>query len=115
MDSLREVLADLSDGPFADLLESDDAYLVVMDVPGATRATTTVEYENGRLRVDASRSKDVPSEFRFVREDRSIFMDTDLPVPPDASGSEASATIDSGVLEIRLPKTHAAGHEIAIE
>lgn len=115
MDSLREVLSGLSDGPFADLLESDDAYLVVLDVPGATKETTTVEYDDGRLRVEASRRKDVPVEFRFVREDRAMFIDTELPVPPDANGSDATATLENGVLEIRLPKTDAAGREITIE
>jgi len=115
MPTLRESLAGLSGGAFADLLESDDAYLVVMDLPGATADTTEIRVEDGRIEIEARREKDVPIEFRYEREDRPVFVDADVPVPPDAVGSEATASIDRGVLELRLPKADDAGREIPIE
>lgn len=115
MSTLREALASLSGAAFADLLESEDAYLVVIDLPGATAEAADVRFEDGRLRVEARREKDVPIDFRYVTEDRPVFLDIELPVPPDGAGSEASAAIEDGVLELRIPKAGDVGREIPIE
>jgi HSP20 family molecular chaperone IbpA len=114
MSTLRETLASLSGAAFADLLESDDAYLVVIDLPGATAETTDVRVESGRVTVETHRRKDVPSAFRYEREERPVILDAELPVPPDATGEDASASIDRGVLELRLPKA-TGGREIPVE
>ncbi len=111
MSALRDALRDLPDAVFADLLESEDAYLVVVDLPGASAETVDARVDNGRLRIEAQREKDLPPEFRYVREDRSLFLDAELPLPPDATGKDAEATMKRGVLELRLPKTSAAGDE----
>lgn len=108
MSALREALRDLPDAVFADVLESDEAYLLVMDLPGVNADTLDVSVEGGRLVVEGQRAKDVPREFSFVREDRSVFLDAELPMPPDATGQGAEGTVDRGVLELRLPKATAA-------
>jgi len=108
MSALREALRDLPDAVFADLLESEDAYLVVIDLPGVTPETVEAAVEGSRLRIEARREKDVPAEFRYHSEDRSLFLDVDLPIPPDATGTDADASMDRGVLELRLPKESAA-------
>jgi HSP20 family molecular chaperone IbpA len=105
MSALREALRDLPDAVFADLLESEEAYMVVVDLPGATANTVDARVEDGRLRIEAQRRKDLPTEFRYVREDRSLFLDAELPLPPDATGDGAEGTMRRGVLELRLPKT----------
>lgn len=114
MSSLREALAALPGAAFADLLESDDAYLVLIDLPGATAETTDVRVEDGVAYVEAQRSKSTPEGFRYVREKRQLFVDAELPLPPDAVGEEASASIDAGVLELVIPKRE-GGDGITIE
>lgn len=104
MRSLRDALADLPDAVFADLLESDDAYMLILDLPGATESTTELSVTDGRLSIEARREKDVPPEFRYRRENRSLFLDTELPLPPDATGTDAEASMERGTLEVRLPK-----------
>ena len=108
MNALRDALRELPEAVFADLLESDDAYLLVLDVPGVTPETVEVSAASGRLHVEARRAKDLPSEFRYVEEERPLFLDADLPLAPDATGSGAEASLDRGVLEVRLPKQSAA-------
>ena len=108
MSALRDALRELPDAVFADLLDSEEAYLLVIDVPGVTEDTVDIEIQNGRLVIEARREKDVPMEFSYVREERSLFLDADLPLPPDATGAGASAAVDRGVLEVRLPKQDAA-------
>lgn len=108
MSALRDALGELPDAVFADLLESGDAYLLVIDLPGVTADTMEIDVRNGRLQIEARREKDVPIEFEYLTEDRSTFLDADLPLPPDATGAGAEATMDRGVLEIHLPKQEAA-------
>ncbi|MEF8826754.1 MAG: Hsp20/alpha crystallin family protein [Halapricum sp.] len=104
MSALRDALQELPDAVFADLLESDDAYLLVVDLPGATADTVDAHVEGGRLVVEARREKDLPTEFEYLREERALFLDVELPLPPDVSGDGAEGTVENGVLELRLPK-----------
>jgi Molecular chaperone (small heat shock protein) len=104
MSALRDALRDLPDAVFADLLESDDGYVLVVDLPGATAETTEVLVEDGRIDIEGRREKAVPEGFEYVREDRPLFLDAGLPLPTDADGAGADAEIDRGVLEISLPK-----------
>jgi HSP20 family molecular chaperone IbpA len=107
MSALREALQDLPETVFADLLESDDAYLLVIDLPGATADTVDVEVAAGRLEIEARREKTLPTEFRYVTEDRALFLDAQLPLPPDATGAEAEGRMERGVLELTIPKAGA--------
>ena len=104
MSALRDALRDLPDAVFADLLESDDGYVLVVDLPGATAETTEVLVEDGRIEIEGRREKAVPDGFEYVREDRPLFLDAELPLPNDADGAGADAEIDRGVLEISVPK-----------
>ena len=108
MSALRDALRDLPEAVFADVLESDDAYLLVIDVPGVTAETVEASVEGSKLRVEARREKDVPVEFDYVEEERSLFLDVELPLPPDVSGAEATGTIERGALELELPKAASA-------
>ena len=104
MSVLREAIRDLPDAVFADLLESDDGYVLVVDLPGASPKTTEVLAEDGRIVIEGRREKGVPDGFRYVREDRPLFLDAELPLPSDADGSGADAEMDRGVLEVTIPK-----------
>lgn len=116
MSALREAIRELPGGAFADLLVSDDAYLLVVDLPGAVAGTTTITAKEGRLHIEARREKDVPDEFSYRREDRPLFLDVDLPLPRDATGGEARAKMDRGILELTLPKRATAeSTDITIE
>ncbi len=111
MSALRDALRELPDAVFADLLESKEEYLLVLDMPGVTEETIDIDVTNGRLQIEARREKDVPIEFDYLSEDRPLFLDAELPLPPDATGSGAEATVSRGVLEITLPKQMAAPEE----
>jgi HSP20 family molecular chaperone IbpA len=108
MSALRDALRELPEPVYADLLESDEAYMLVVDLPGATAETVDARVERGRLVVEARRQKDLPVEFEYVEEDRALFLDAELPLPPDATGSGAEGTVDDGVLQLRIPKQEAA-------
>ncbi|QDX40644.1 Hsp20/alpha crystallin family protein [Salarchaeum sp. JOR-1] len=114
MTGFRDALRELPDAVSVDLHESEDAYRIVIDVPGATVDTTDVRVEDGVLRVEARREKDAPAGFSYHREDRALFLDVELPLPPDATDGDAAASLDDGVLTVTLPKA-GRGRKIEIE
>lgn len=112
---LREALGDLPETVFADMLESEEAYLLVLDLPGVTADTVDVTVRDGRLAVEARREKSVPTSFRYLTEERSLFLDAELPLPPDATGADAEGEVERGVLTLRLPKSvEESGEEIPV-
>jgi len=115
MQPIREALRNLPEAVFADLLESPDAYLLVLDLPGVPKADVEIDAYEHRLEIRARREKAVPEGFEYRSEERSLFLDAVVPAPMDADPTEAEATIDNGVLEIRLPRTERTGREIPIE
>lgn len=106
---LREALGELPETVFADLLESEDGYLLVIDLPGTTAETVEVTVDEGRLAIEARREKSFADAFEYVAEERVLFLEAELPLPPDATGADAAGHIDRGVLTLKLPKSDAAG------
>ncbi|MHB9285455.1 Hsp20/alpha crystallin family protein [Halobacteriales archaeon Cl-PHB] len=116
MSPLDEALRGLPDPVFGDLLESDEAYLLVLDLPGATAESIDASVAGGMLQLEVQRRKDVDPAFDYVREDRSVFLDVEVPLPPDATGAGGEGRVHRGVLELELPKRSAtAGAAIPIE
>ena len=115
MQPMRKALRNLPDAVFADLMESSDAYLLVIDLPGTTREDVRIEARRRRLEIEASRQKSVPDGFSYRSEERPLFLDATIPVPMDAVPGEASATMEHGVLEIHVPKTSHTVRNVPIE
>ncbi|RBI63649.1 Hsp20/alpha crystallin family protein [halophilic archaeon] len=95
----------------ADLLESDDAYLVVFDAPGATGSDVQVRFADGAVLVRLDRFREFHEGFGMVFPGRGMSLDGRVELPPDAEvdANAASATLtDSGTLEVRVPKQERA-------
>ena len=90
-----------------DLLEGDDAYLVVFDAPGATSQDVQVRFEDGSVtvRIDRFRGFHEGFEMRFPGRGLSLDGRADLPPDADVEADEATATLtDGGTLQVRIPK-----------
>ena len=105
--ALRDALRDLPEAVFADLLESEGAYLLQIDLPGATTETVDVSATPDRIQIEARRTKTVPDGFQYISEQRSLFLDVELPVPHRASATEMQASMERGVLTLQIPKRSA--------
>lgn len=115
MSAVGDALDMLPEAVFADVLEHETAYLYVVDVPGASAEAVDVNAESGRVRVEARREKSVPAGFSYVSEERSLFLDAELPVPPDGDPHGATGSVERGVVEIRVPKSSDEGTTIPVE
>lgn len=105
MSALGDALRDLPDPVFADVLESDEAYLLVLDLPGVDGDDLEVSTGGGTVSISATREVDVPDGFEPTDRRRSSSLEFHLPLPPDAASEGAEGSIDRGVLELTLPKT----------
>ncbi|MFB6133298.1 MAG: Hsp20/alpha crystallin family protein [Halanaeroarchaeum sp.] len=115
MDGFTDAFASLPEAVFADVLESEDSYRLVFDVPGVNRDSLSVTVTDRRLSIEGRREKDVPDEFWFREEHRDLFLDVEAPLPPDANVGEATASLEAGVLEVTIPKAADSGVRVPIE
>ena len=95
--------------PRADIVETNDAYELMLDLPGLSRDALDVQFDDGTLKISGERSvKDEHRDGRFHRVERSygrFFRSFTLGTDVDPDAIEAS--FDDGVLHIRVPKTEA--------
>lgn len=92
----------------ADLLESDDAYLVVFDAPGATSSDVRVRFEARDVIVTIDRFREFRDTYDVTIPGRGLALDgrVSLPEGQPVDPSEATATLrDDGTLHVRIPKT----------
>lgn len=105
MSELRDAVSSLSGAVSADLFESEEAYLLVIDLPGASAGETSVSTADGTLHIRASRSIDPAEESTVIKRERAERLSLDLPVPADGDAEQATASIADGILEITIPRT----------
>ncbi|ESP88280.1 Hsp20/alpha crystallin family protein [Candidatus Halobonum tyrrellensis] len=100
-----------------DLLESDDAYLVVFDAPGATDADLQVRFRRGAVEVRVDRFRDFHEGFDTRFPGRGLSLDGRATLPDgaavDADGATATLS-EHGTLSVRVPKS-AAGRAVAVD
>ncbi|TSD08948.1 Hsp20/alpha crystallin family protein [Haloglomus irregulare] len=105
----------------ADVLESEDAYLVVFDAPGAEREDVQVRYDGAEVgvRVDRFREFQDGFEMRVPGRGLSLSGEVTLPVGADVDVDAAEATLtENGTVRVRVPKRtdeHAEGADEAAD
>lgn len=91
----------------ADVLESDDAYLVVFDAPGVEMDDVQVRFEAGSVRVRLDRFRDVHEGYEMVFPGRGLTLEGNAALPEDAAvdptAAEATLT-ETGALHVEVPK-----------
>lgn len=91
-----------------DLLESDNAYLVVFDAPGVTAADVNVRFEDNAVSVRIDRFREFYDGYEMVFPGRGLTLKGSVELPEGAAvdADRADATLTpSGTLEVLIPKT----------
>lgn len=102
IDSLRDVI------PLADIEETDDSYVLDVELPGVSRDDISLEVAHGRLVVTGERRQrqKVGLLRRRTRTTGRFRLAVGLPVDVDAT--RVTAALDSGVLTVTVPKAERA-------
>jgi len=91
----------------ADLLESDDAYLVVFDAPGAEGEDVQVRYEGNVVAVRIDRFREFQEGFETHVPGRGLSLSGEVALPEgaDVDVDAAEATLaENGTVRILVPK-----------
>ncbi|MFG2056170.1 Hsp20/alpha crystallin family protein [Micromonospora sp. NPDC048930] len=94
--------------PLADVTETDDAYLIDIEVPGVNRKDLTVEVAGTELRVSGEiveKEKVGWLRHRTRRVGQFAYRTT---LPGDIDAEHITANLADGVLTVRVPKTETA-------
>lgn len=89
--------------PATDVIEESDAFVARLDIPGVSKDDIEVTLDGSLLSVKAHRvtkNKDSESTLDYLRS---------FSLPEHVKGESVSASLDRGVLTLRLPK-HEASH-----
>jgi HSP20 family molecular chaperone IbpA len=91
----------------ADVLESEDAYLVVFDAPGAAASDVQVRYEDGEVLVRVDRFREFREGYEMRYPGRGLALDGAVELPGEGAVDPDGATAtlrDDGTLAVEVPK-----------
>ena len=96
--------------PHVDILEEGKELVMRADLPGMKKEDVDINLTENVLTVSGQKKKEEKVEkgnyFRYERSHGSFFRRFELPYGIDTE--KIKATLEDGVLEIRLPRTHEA-------
>ncbi|WP_418284404.1 Hsp20/alpha crystallin family protein [Halorubrum sp. DTA46] len=101
-----------------DLLESDDAYLVVFDAPGVRGEDLNVTFLDRTVEVELDRFRDFYDgyEMRFPGRGVSLSGSAELPADANVTPQGANATLTrNGTLQVEIPKEDDASDVEVVE
>jgi HSP20 family protein len=89
--------------PLLDVRETDDEYLVLVDLPGVKSQDVTIEVNDEVLSISGSRVPVETGEEQLSERPYGSFFRT-LPLPKGVDSEAIVAEYHDGVLELRIPK-----------
>jgi HSP20 family protein len=95
--------------PAMDLAETEGDYVLKADLPGLTDKDVHIEFENNVLTVSGERkveNEETGKGFRRVERSYGSFVRR-LTLPEGVDANAITATVNNGVLEVRVPKPEA--------
>jgi len=102
--------------PAVDVLETDDGWAVILDVPGVPRSMLRVHLDGTRLTVSGDRPSGRDGARVRVHEREAGAFRREFLLPFQVRGDAIRARLDRGVLRIDLPRSGPAAEvEIPIE
>lgn len=90
--------------PAADVYETEDAFVIAVDLPGIERASLDVSIDENRLTVRGERGTDEGQRRGRGRRPSGRFVSRFGPLPSSVDQKRVAAEYKDGVLRLRLPK-----------
>jgi HSP20 family protein len=101
--------------PAADRMETDEAYVFEIELPGVERKDIVLELLPGSLTVRGARPGLNPADARVLKQERSRgFFLRRFPLPGEVDPEAAFASLGQGLLTVTLPK-RGGPRRIAVE
>lgn len=104
--------------PQVDVRETNDSYLIAVDLPGVSRSQIKVDYANGRLSISGERTQTEKTDKDKVHRVERYHgrFERSFQFPTDVIEDQIQARFEDGVLEVLVPKAQPSkGRSVAIE
>jgi HSP20 family protein len=101
-------LADMPWAPAADLSETDDAYMVRVELPGAHKDQVNVQLQDRELVIDGEITESENGGRRHRSSRRTGRFEFRTYLPGDVNADAVTAQLSDGVLTVTVPKSEAA-------
>ena len=90
--------------PLANILDSNDGYILEAEMPGVNKDGLEITIENGQLLIFGRRAQVPVSGQEVYRESRALDYRRGFELDPSIDSTRISAKIEQGVLRLHLPK-----------
>jgi HSP20 family protein len=94
--------------PLADVSETDDAYLVEVELPGVRRDDIAIELQGGELVISGQFTEKEKVGLLRSRTRRTGSFEYRATVPGEVDADKVTAQLGDGVLTVTVPKSEAA-------
>lgn len=92
--------------PACDIVESDDEFIIKLDLPGLSKKEINIALKEHVLTVKGERSEELDESEEFRRQERSTgVFSRSFALPENVNTAEVDAVFRKGVLTIRMPKS----------
>ena len=90
--------------PAADVYETEDSFVIALDLPGIERGSLDVSIDGNRLTVRGERAGEEGHRRGRGNRPSGRFLSRFGPLPPTVDQKRVAAEYKDGVLRLRLPK-----------
>lgn len=95
--------------PHVDILETDQALLLVSDMPGVDEKGVDITVEKNILTIKGAVTSDIPAGYKLSYEEYGVGdYERSFTLPNEIDRDGMQATIKDGVLKLTLPKAKQA-------
>jgi HSP20 family protein len=106
--------------PFADLVDSGKEYRVMVEVPGIPREKLDITITDREVRIEGEAKTNIHEENEgYVRKEIGYSkVSRTVTFPEAVIGNKAEASLNNGVLEVRVPKknpTQVMRHKVTVK
>jgi len=91
--------------PPANILETQEGYVLEAEMPGVSKEGLEVVVENGELIITGHVRREEPKGRALIRESRGFDFRRVFELDPSINLEQISAKIEQGLLTMHLPKT----------
>lgn len=103
--------------PRANAYRTDDAYYLVLEVPGLSADKLNIEARDGGLDIQATVDSALPEGARLLRRERpaNLRLERRYTFADDADLDNTTATLKDGLLTITVPRVQPQSHRIEVK
>jgi HSP20 family protein len=96
--------------PSADLLETQDSFLVVIELPGVSKDQIEATVQHGILRISGCRMKELPENIEHVHQMEIPYgtFSRSIRLPQNVHVDRIEAEYEDGYLTVTIPKPSSA-------